>query len=314
MSRAKPGRQLNKRHVSGAKEEQDEDIAKITSGLEEYIVISDSSSAASPSSPSSYDNRSGSLSSSSSSSEDSKSSYRPVLKAASTTGAGESTKSNGVVEKERRAWKMDDFYMIYSSKEYISSYLYLLHDGKWIKVYGTICGDNLRVVKVPDAIAVETYEPEPTVENILLKELSPSMKTLESFNQDEPLFIHPINDSASQVFPYDYINEVEPSPPIPYTCFFSIDTYIFSSLSYISASSWVNAARLSAYENGLLNVYFSFSLLRVVPYIRIWSDFEIQPFKTKRVKNLEWDGDCKIKFGIDKEWSHFYCKINSAGR
>jgi hypothetical protein len=321
MSRAKPGRQINKRHASEAKVEQDEEVAKITSGLEEYIVFSDSSSsaAASPSSPSSssYDKRSRSLSSSSSSSEGSTSSNQPVIKAASTAGSGGSTKSNQSrvsVEKEKKPWKMGDFYMIYSAKEYISSYLYLLHDGKWIKVYGTIIGDNLRVVKVPDAIAVESYEPEPTVQSILLKELSPSIKTLEAFNQDEPIFIHSIKDSFSNVFPHDYNNEVQPAPPTPYTCFFRIDTYIFSSLSYISANSWVNAVRLSAYEYGLLNVFFSCSLLRVVPYIRIWSDFEIQPFKTKRVKNLEWDGECKIKFGIDKEWNPFYCKINSAGK
>lgn len=313
MRRAKPGRRINKRHENEEKVERDDEIAKMATGLEEYIVFSDSSSV-SRSSYSSSSSVKRSLSSSSSTSESSRSSNRHIVKPDSITGSGGSRKSlESGGEKEKKTWKMDDFYRIYSFKEYISSYLYLLHDGEWIKVYGSINGENLRVLKVPDTIAIQTYEPEPTVDKILSKELSPSLETLEYLQQNDPIFIYSIKDAVSLVFPHDYKHDIQPLPPIPYTCFFRIDKYIFSSSSYISANSWVQAARLSAYEYGLLNVYFSFSLLRVVPYIRIWSDFEILPFKTRKVKNLEWDGECRIKFHVGKEWSRFYCKVSSAG-
>jgi hypothetical protein len=297
MRKIKPGRRINKRQQS-KESEKDQDIAALANGLEQYMI--DESSPPCSSHSSSSDGHS----------DSDRSNHE--LKAPSSSGDG-SFGNQGGNSNEKKNWKMDDFYRIYAFKEYISSYLYLSYGGEWIKIYGTIAGENLRAIKVPHSVALQTYEPEPSVELILSKELSPSRETLESLKRDVPLFIYCIKDSISQVLPHDYINQVEPPPPIPYTCFFRIDNHIFASSSYISSNSWTHAVRLSAYEYGLLNVYFSFTLLRVAPYIRIWSDFEIKPFKTKRVKNLEWKGECRIKFGIRKEWTDFYCKISSAG-
>ena len=310
----RPGRRINKLQQKSEDAEKDLKIEKIANDVEEYIVLSECLPVSR--SLSSSSGQSSEKSSSSDESTSPKLLSKNMIRTASNTGSGGSGKSleSGTsADKDKKSWKMDDFYRIYSCKKYISGYLYMVYGKEWIKVYAVITGEMLRVVKVPDLIAVQTYESESNLEQMVDEEINPSLETLELFNQDEPVVLDSIKDSLSAVYSSDYTSDIQPLPPIPYTCFFSIDKYSFASSSFISANSWVHAARLSAFEYGLLNVHFSFSLLRVVPYIRIWSDFDILPFKSRKVKHLEWDGDCKIRLQVHSEWKEFYCKINSAG-
>jgi hypothetical protein len=193
-------------------------------------------------------------------------------------GPSEATRESVKTSKSARISKMDIFSLKYSNKKYLSGYLYTIQNGEWVKIYAEIRGRYLKGWKVYDEIAAQAYEPEPILENILSLELSPTSDLLQVIQDKDPELVQDITDSTSKVFPNDYVHyDVSPVPPIPYTCFFSIDDLLFASYSYISANSWIHSVRLSAFEYGQLNLYFSLVLLRVVPSIRIWSDFEIVP-------------------------------------
>ena len=325
MSRA-PGRRINKRRSNAEDAEDDKEIAQIANGIEEYIVLTDSSSQPSRSSSSSSMRSSSSAGSQSNSNGTHQAVVVPLYTSEHTSGHISGHISHPVIASSaiprvenvnsgKGSWsKMDNFIHIYSVKKYCSGYLYMIENGEWIKIYAEIRGNYLRGWKVSDEIAAETYEPEPLLENILSKELCPTDEVLQVIQEEDPALIQTITDSSSFVFPCDYThNDISPLPPIPYTCFFRVNLRTFAAYSYISANSWIHSIRLSAFEYGQLNIYFSLNLLRVVPYIRIWSDFEILPFKTKNVKRLEWDGDCKIRLCEGEESKSVYCVTASAG-
>ncbi|KAJ3076941.1 hypothetical protein HK102_005319, partial [Quaeritorhiza haematococci] len=195
--------------------------------------------------------------------------------------------------------------------------------GEWSKWWVELWGSVLHMWRVPDEIAVQTYNPLPTVEKICKNELTPDVETIDKIKDSHktPVYIN-IMDAVVEMLPFPFQPSQLPGapapPPVPYTNFFALSTsgsnvYLMASQSGIQCNAWVAAIRLSCFELARLSELFTLKLLKRPTNVSAWSDVGVPPFQSALIKSeVFWEGPLQARFPFTTEWREFYIVVSSS--
>ncbi|KAJ3362571.1 hypothetical protein HDU91_003351 [Kappamyces sp. JEL0680] len=191
----------------------------------------------------------------------------------------------------------------------------------WSKWWMEVWGPVLHLWKVPDELASFPYTASLPIDQFIKIESDPPLELMAAIksHQDGPILIN-FADSVVELFSPAFRSPTlpeNPSPPLPYTSYFCLNTsasnlYVFACASTIQANHWVCAIRLAMFELQRLNLLFTNRLLRVPKMMLSWRSFQLEPFASEMFRgDIQYEGALQVRLPYTNIWIEYHGIVTS---